>query len=125
MNDWQKQLRFDPLPHLTSTDNIAIKYFIDRDLLEKEVEPIEVIWNQQYAQKIINKQLNDGSWKHPGKPHKYPENMKLFATFKSLRELVPKYGFNKKHKCNKKPQNMFLVVKQKRVILEGYIVINT
>jgi len=102
ISNWQKQLKSDPLPSLTKTDNGAIQYFIDRDLMEKEVEPIETLWDQPYAQNIVRKQLDDGSWKHPGKPHKYPENMKLFETFKSLRELVPKYGFNKKHHCIQK-----------------------
>jgi hypothetical protein len=102
MKEWQKQLKFDPLSYLNSSDNAAIEYFVDRDLLEREMGPIERLWDQQYAQKIIKKQLDNGSWKHPGKPHKYPENMNLFATFKSLRELVPKYGINKKHKCIQK-----------------------
>lgn len=102
MSNWQKQLKFDPFPSLTKTDNIAIQYFIDRDLLKKDVEPIESLWDQPYAQKIVRKQLDNGSWKPSGKPSKYLENRHLFATFRSLRELVPKYGFNKKYACIQK-----------------------
>jgi len=50
----------------------------------------------------VRKQLDNGSWKPSRKPSKYPENKHLFATFRSLRELIPKYGFNKKYACIQK-----------------------
>ncbi|MFX0106580.1 MAG: hypothetical protein ACFE75_13985 [Candidatus Hodarchaeota archaeon] len=102
MNNWLKKLEYDPLSSLSSTKNKAIQYFIKRDLLEEEIEPIETIWEELYAQKIIRKQLVDGSWKPTGKPSQYNENRHLWMVFKSLRELIPKYCLNKKHKCIRK-----------------------
>jgi len=102
MINWIKQFEHDPLPSLKKTSNKAIQYFVRRDLLEEEVEPIETIWEEPYAQRIIRKQLDDGSWKPTGKPSQYKENRHIWAVFKSLRELVPKYELNKKHKCLRK-----------------------
>ena len=102
MNNWMKQFEIDPLPSLKKTSNKAIQYFVKRDLLEEEVEPIETLWEEKYAQRIIRKQLEDGSWKPTGKPSKYKENRHIWAIFKSLRELVPKYELSKKHECMRK-----------------------
>jgi hypothetical protein len=41
MNDWRKQLKFDPLPPLLSSGNEALLYFVRRDLLGENVDPIQ------------------------------------------------------------------------------------
>ena len=102
MNNWLKKLKYNPLSNLSKTKNRAIQYYIKRDLLEEKVEPIKTLWEEPYAQIIIRKQLTDGSWKPNGKPSQYNENRHLWATFKNLRELIPKYSLNKKHKCAQK-----------------------
>jgi hypothetical protein len=99
MNNWQKSLRFDPLPVLLNSNNKAIVYFTQRDLLNEKVEPTRYIWNLPESQKILCKQQADGSWGKPGKdPTVFPPNHHLLVeTFKQFRILVEKYGFTKGH----------------------------
>ena len=66
MNPWQNELKVDPVPTLLSLENEAIKYFTMRDLLDKQVESIEILWKVPEAKKILKKQQNDGSWEYPG-----------------------------------------------------------
>jgi hypothetical protein len=52
--------------------------------------------NPQIWQK---KQLDDGSWKYPGKTHDPDSgaNYFLIETFRNLRVLVEMYGYNRNH----------------------------
>jgi hypothetical protein len=34
---WLKQLKYDPLPALTSSEDEALRYFVRRDLLDEPV----------------------------------------------------------------------------------------
>ena len=99
MVDWKTQLNIDPIPPLISTENKALLYFIKRDLLEKDVESIELLWQLPEVQKILKKQQNIGSWKYPGgkKDMRSQENYDQIETYRKLGFLIEKYGFNKKH----------------------------
>ena len=61
MEAWQRQLRFDPIPAFLSSGNEALRYFVRRDLLGEEVEPIHHLWQLSEAQKMFKKQQPDGS----------------------------------------------------------------
>ena len=104
MNSWQRELKVDPVPALLSLGNEAIKYFTMRDLLDKRVEPIEILWKLPEAKKILKKQQNDGSWEYPAteKQKKSQVNYNQYETYKTLGELVEKYGFNREHQSIKK-----------------------
>ena len=99
MNSWQKELIVDPVPALLSLGNEAIKYFTMRDLLDKKVESIKILWNLPEAKKILRKQHYDGSWKYPAteKQIKSKVNYDQYETYKTLGELVEKFGFTKEH----------------------------
>lgn len=94
--NWQKELKFDPLPILLSSENITITYFAKRDLLDTVIHPINQIWNLSEPQKIIKKQQSNGSWKSSNKnKDKYPlVNYNLIETWKQFRFLIEKYDFN-------------------------------
>jgi hypothetical protein len=62
MQTWQRQLRFDPIPPLLSVNDEALRFFVKRDLLEEEEEPIDRLWRMPGALKILKKQQADGSW---------------------------------------------------------------
>ena len=99
MENWLKQLKHDPIQSLKKFENKIIHYFTDRDLLDKKVEPITVIWEKPEVTRVLNKQEGDGSWKYSGKkvnlypPHHYP----LVATFKIFRQIIEKYEMDKTH----------------------------
>jgi Squalene-hopene cyclase C-terminal domain len=104
MNSWQKELKVDPIRNLLSLKNEAIKYFTMRDLLDKRVESIEILWKLPEVKKILKKQQNDGSWKYLAteKQIKSQVNYNQYETYKILGELVEKYGFNKEHESIQK-----------------------
>jgi len=99
VNAWMKQLRFDPVSELFSSNNEAISYFVKRDLLGEKVEPIDRMWRLPEVEKIIKKQRPDGSWRHHGKEVTvYPEHhYSLVETFKQFRVLVERYELTREH----------------------------
>ena len=99
MNDWLTHLQVDPLPQLLSSESEALIYFVNRDLLEEEVPPVEVLWELPVPLRIVKKQQENGSWKYPGKSQeKYPDiNYSLMETYRNTSILIEKYGFINDH----------------------------
>ncbi len=99
--DWQEQLRLDPTEFLISSKNVALKYFTRRDLLDEKIKPVNTLWELPEAVKILHRQQEDGSWEYPGgNDHiRSKENYNQVETYRILRDLVEKYGFNKKHEA--------------------------
>jgi hypothetical protein len=97
MNDWRKQLKFDPLPPLLSSGNEALLYFVRRDLLGENVDPVQCLWQLPEPQKILKKQLPDGSWPRTGEVKHPAVNYHLIETWRQFRFLVEQYGFTREH----------------------------
>ncbi len=99
MTDWRDALRLDPVEPLRASEHEAIRYFVERDLLGEDVEPVSVLWDLPEPRRLLRRQGEDGSWTYPGKyPEKYPDvNYRLLETYKRLRLLVGKYGFDRSH----------------------------
>jgi hypothetical protein len=93
MENWQRELRFDPIPALLSSGDEAVHYFARRDLLVEDPGPIQRLWQLPAALKILKKQQPDGSWPHPGKKEHQAVNYRLIETWKQFRFLVQEYGF--------------------------------
>jgi len=104
MELWQERLLFDPMPPLLASGNDAVKYFTNRDLLKKRVEPVSSLWLLPEVQNILKKQQPDGSWKYHGMQRDcYPKHFySLFETWRVLRNLVDEYGFTKEHSSAEK-----------------------
>ena len=56
MDKWRDLFIFDPIPALVSKGNSAIQYFVERDLLDLEVDSIQQLWVLPEPQKIMKKQ---------------------------------------------------------------------
>jgi hypothetical protein len=100
MENWRQELRVDPVPAIISSNNIAIKYFVRRDLLDEKVEPIETLWELPEVKKLLRKQQEDGSWKYPGggKPHlRSQEDYNQVETYRNLGILIEEYGLENSH----------------------------
>ena len=96
MESWRRYLRFDPIPALLASREEALQYFVRRDLLEEEVGPVCRLWQLPAAQRILRKQLPDGSWDRPVRTKKHEAiNYPLIETWKQFRFLVEMYGFNR------------------------------
>jgi hypothetical protein len=65
MDSWLKQLRYDPLPRLTSSENKALLFFVKRDLLSEWDTSIKDLWTLPEVTKILKKQLDNGAWRYP------------------------------------------------------------
>ena len=96
---WISTLRTDPLPTLQIKNDPALNYFVNRDLLDAVVEPVERLWELPETLRLLGKQQANGSWHYPGKSdHPAPyANYNLLETYRSLRILVEMYGFQRKH----------------------------
>lgn len=97
VNDWLSVFKYNPIPNLLSSNNEAIKFFANRDLLGINKQKIEKIWNLPAAQSIINKQQDDGSWEYPGGNQKVrsAENYSQIETFRNLGYLIEMYGYDR------------------------------
>ncbi len=97
MNDWRKQLKYDPLPMLLSYENKAIQYLTKRDLLGEQVGSVHQLWVLPEAQRILKKQQADGSWSRPGAQKHTAINHSLIETWRQFRFLVEKYEFTREN----------------------------
>lgn len=103
MNIWSSKFKYNPIKPLLKSGDDAIIYFTKRDLLDERVESIDKIWVLPAVDKILKKQLDDGSWPVKGKKSentgvKYP----LIETWKQLRFLIQQYQMDKTHLSIKK-----------------------
>ncbi len=107
MSKWINVLQVDPIPCLLSSDDGVLAYFVQRDLLDEEVEPIEELWETPDALKLVKKQQENGAWRYPGQRRNAGTytNYDLLETFRSLRLLVEMYGFNRDHPTLPKSAN--------------------
>jgi hypothetical protein len=94
-----QQLPRDPVPALLAHKNRALVYFVQRDILDEGVPPVDRLWELPEPQKLCRQQQTDGSWRYPGQNRaRFPEtNYDLLQTFKALGSLVQKYGFDRRH----------------------------
>ena len=97
MRNWQNQLTFDPIASLLEKGNSAIRYFVERDLLNLEVNSIQNLWNLPEPTKILKKQLPDGSWPRTNKNQHPAVRHELVDTWRQVNLLVGKYGFSRDH----------------------------
>lgn len=97
MNDWGRQLRFDPLLPLLAFDSKALQYMVRRDLLGERVGPTDCLSELPAVRRILRHQLEDGSWFGAGE-HKHPAiNVCLIETWRQFRFLVEQYGLTREH----------------------------
>ena len=97
MNTWISKLNYDPLPALLSSDQEAIHYFVQKELLEHPSISKETIWNLPQPKQILRKQLENGSWART-RTNKHPAvNVELIETWRNLRILIDMYDFDHAH----------------------------
>ena len=53
---WLDKLKTNPLELLLSTGNPTLLFFIERDLLDKVSEPVQILWEQHEPTRLIAKQ---------------------------------------------------------------------
>ncbi|MFX0058336.1 MAG: prenyltransferase/squalene oxidase repeat-containing protein [Candidatus Hodarchaeota archaeon] len=121
MSKWKEELTYDPIPLLLNTENKAINYLVNRDLLDKKVDSIESLWKLPNLQKLFNKQREDGAWKYPTKKEDFhtQEVYNSLATYTQLRNLIEKYGLTKIHQSIKEAAEFLLSFQTKEGDIRG------
>jgi hypothetical protein len=97
VRDWPQWLKIDPLSSLLSSGDAALVYFTRRDLFGEDPGPVERLWELPAVQKILKKQLPDGSWPRSGEKKHPAINYGLIETWRWFRYLVAQYGFTCQH----------------------------
>jgi hypothetical protein len=96
---WKRLLHTDPLPALLEWDDPALQRQTKTDFLGEGREDYQDLWTLPEAEKLIQKQGEDGSWKYAGKTvdPQTGTNYFLLETYRSLRVLVETYHFDRRH----------------------------
>jgi hypothetical protein len=97
--NWQRFLKYNPLPQFDNATDKALQFQVLRDLEGKSSGPAKLLWELPPVLKILKKQQDDGSWKYPKKkddPREISGHSQL-ETFRQLGILVEKYLLTKKH----------------------------
>jgi hypothetical protein len=120
---WTDNIRVNPLPALLGTDDRALLFFIERDLLGNHDGNIEFLWGLPEAQKTFHLQLPDGSWLYKGnRPgDELGEAYELLETWKTLRKLVEIYGLNHSHQTIKKACEFILSYQNEEGDIRGIL----
>ncbi|MFQ5891193.1 MAG: hypothetical protein ACE5HW_00175, partial [Candidatus Methanofastidiosia archaeon] len=111
------------MPPLLASKNEVLSYFVNRDLLDEKVKPIDYIWKLPEVKKIIKRQQDDGSWRYPGKQKDvYPKHhYALLETWKQFRFLVEKYELTKYHPSVRKAAEFLFSCQTKEGDIRGMI----
>lgn len=107
MNTWLNRLKYDPIKPLLSSGNEQVVYFTNRDVLDKSVDSIEILWDLKIPSQILRKQQPDGSWRYPGKTAWYTTDYDQLETYRQLGFLIQMFGFNKSHPAIAKTAEYF------------------
>jgi hypothetical protein len=95
VDDWRRQLRFDPLPQLLASDSKALQYMVRRDLLDEQVGSTSCVSELPMVRRILRHQREDGSWIAPGEHKHSAINVCLVETWRQFRFLVEQYGLTR------------------------------
>ena len=93
---WLDRLHHDPIPPLLKAGG-AVAHLARRDLLGEDI-PSGYLQRLPESERLLQKQLPDGTWKYPGKRSvDHPRHYPLLETWKQFRYLVECYEFMKEH----------------------------
>jgi hypothetical protein len=120
---WTEHLKQSPLRALLGSDDPALLFMVERDLLDQRPGTIENLWELDEPRKIISKQRSDGAWIYRGKRpgDEFGENYELLETWKILRVLVEIYGFNRKHASIKRAADFIFSCQQPEGDIRGIL----
>jgi hypothetical protein len=100
MAGWLDALRYDPMPLLLDSGCGPIVFFAERDLLDQDPGPVQTLWENQQAKRIIARQKSDGRWEYPGGGNgriRPAEDYDQIETYRQLGVLVEEYGLDRTH----------------------------
>jgi hypothetical protein len=122
MKSWRSHLRYDPIPPLLASGNEALQYFVRRDLLDEATGPADCLWQLPEAQKILKKQLPNGSFAFPSGKNKHAAiDFSLIETWRQFRYLVDVFGMSKDHPPTERAAEFILSRQTREGDFRGFI----
>ena len=99
MHMWRSQFKVDPIPTLIAVENPAIRFFVERDLMEIPPGKVNDLWKLSEAASLVRRQQPDGRWIYPGNTarQKDQEDYDQIETYRNMGILVENYGFTRSH----------------------------
>ena len=97
MGNWENRFKYDPSLPLRKTDDIAVRYSFEIEIIEKTDLQLKDVWQSKPAQAALRKQQPNGSWKYTAQPTWSKLDYDQYETFRRLADLVEKYRFSKDH----------------------------
>lgn len=119
MNTWLNRLKYDPLETLLSSGSEQVIYFTNRDLLDKSVGTIELLWDLKIPSQILRKWQPNGSWIYPSKKPWHTTDYDQLETYRQLGFLIQMFGFNKSHPAITKTAEYFFSKQSKEGDFRG------
>jgi len=94
---WSSHLKFDPAPPLLRSSIRAITYLAERDLMDRDPGPSDVLWGSPEVRRLERGQRENGSWPGPKQARSVypPHHYELAETWKRLRLLVERYELDR------------------------------
>jgi hypothetical protein len=93
---WKERLRYDPLPDLLDSDDLALQFFVNRNLLGVTGLRSDGLLFCPEVRALVKKQRSDGAWRYGGK-RSIGCDYEYLETYRNLAILVDKYGLGRKH----------------------------
>ena len=89
-------LRYDPLPWLSSSRNLAVRLRTARELDDRRVDLAPILEMPQ-VRGILRKQQDNGSWRYPGRRADEWMDYEYLETYRQFGELVEMYALGSSH----------------------------
>jgi len=96
-------------------------FFTRRDLLGEDAGSVNRLWKLPGAQKILGRQLPDGSWPRPGAPRHTAVNYPLIETWREFRFLVEQYGVTREQPQARKAAEFLFSCQSKEGDIRGFL----
>ena len=119
MSNWLDIFDYDPIKPLLNSENKQIVYTANRDLLDKNMNPIETLWGLKRPMQILRKQQPDGSWRYPSNKPWHTTDYDQLETYRQLGFLVKMFGYNNQHSAIKKAAEYFFSKQSKKGDFRG------
>lgn len=97
MGDWRAQLRNDPLEPLLTSDDTVLRCRARCELLDGQGGPALDVSGLPGVQRILRRQLADGSWPRSSEHKHAAVNYSLVETWRQFRFLVEQHGLSREH----------------------------
>jgi hypothetical protein len=97
MASWKTSLHVDPLPTLSASEDDALVWHLNAELLGRRGPSKDTLWQLPEVSKVLKNQQADGFWRYPKQPPPPTGNYDLLETFRQLRVLVQTYRLDASH----------------------------